>query len=146
MTLLMLLEMVASAFGDRLAIGTAARGLTYQQLLDRAANGSGVLADRGAKAVAYVGTSDLAFPIAVFAAAWAGIPLLPLNYRLSDEQVGALLANHDDVVVITDDPERAYSLPMTTGQTQRTPPPPRPAESGPQSLANVPATGTPEST
>ena len=39
MTLLMLLEMVASAFGDRLAIGTAAGGLTYQQLLDRAGAG-----------------------------------------------------------------------------------------------------------
>ena len=110
MTLLMLLEMVASGFGDRLAIGTSARGLTFQQLLDRVANGSAVLSARGSQAVAYVGTSDLAFPIALFSAAWAAVPLIPLNYRLSDEQLGSLLANHDDVLVITDDPERLAEL------------------------------------
>jgi acyl-CoA synthetase (AMP-forming)/AMP-acid ligase II len=106
----MLLEMVAAAFGDRLAVGTAARGLTYQQLLDRAGAGADAVRARGATSVAYVGTSDLALPIALFAAAWAGVPFLPLNYRLSDEQLGDLLAHHPGVLVVTDDPERLAAL------------------------------------
>ncbi|MEZ5179831.1 MAG: class I adenylate-forming enzyme family protein [Acidimicrobiales bacterium] len=110
MTLLMLLEMVAGAFGDRLAVGTGDRGLTYQQLHDRAGGGAAVLRSRRARAVAYVGTSDLALPVALFAAAWAGVPFLPLNYRLSDEQLGALLAEHPGVLVVTDAPDRIRAL------------------------------------
>jgi acyl-CoA synthetase (AMP-forming)/AMP-acid ligase II len=102
-TLLMLLEMVASAFGDRIAIGTAAHGLTYQQLHDRAGAGAEVLRGRGARHLAYVGTSEMAFPVALFASAWAGVPFLPLNYRLSDDQLRDLLANHADVLVVADD-------------------------------------------
>jgi len=110
MTLWMLLEMVASAFGDRLGLGTAARGLTYQQLVDRAAGGGTAALERGAKAIAYVGQTDLAFPVAIFASAWAGVPFLPLNYRLSDEQLTALLSHHDDVLVLTDDTERLAAM------------------------------------
>ena len=40
MTLLMLLEMIVSAFGERLGIGTSDDGLTYQQLQDRAGAGA----------------------------------------------------------------------------------------------------------
>jgi acyl-CoA synthetase (AMP-forming)/AMP-acid ligase II len=110
MTLLMLLEMVASGFGDRLAVGTAADGLTYRQLLDRAAAGAAVLDARDAQAVAYVGVSDLALPVALFAAAWAGVPFIPLNYRLADDQLAALLAEHDGAVVVTDDVDRVQAL------------------------------------
>ncbi len=103
MTLLMLLEMIASAFGDRLGLGTSARGLTYQQLHDRAGAGAEVLRAHGAQHLAYVGTSDEAFPVALFASAWAGVPFIPLNYRLGGEQLRGLLASHADVLVIADD-------------------------------------------
>ena len=109
-TLMMLLQMVASAFGDRLGVGTAARGLTYADLADRATRGGGIVSERGAGAVAYLGTTDLAFPVALFAAAWAGVPFIPLNYRLSDEQLGSLLAQHPGLLVITDDPDRVRVL------------------------------------
>ncbi len=103
MTLLMLLEMIASAFGDRLGIGTASGGLTYQQLHDRAGAGAEVIRSHGARHVAYVGTSDAAFPVSLFASAWAGVPFIPLNYRLGEEQLRALLSGHDDVLVIADE-------------------------------------------
>ncbi len=103
MTLLMLLEMVASTFGDRLAIGPAARGLTYQQLLDRAGAGAEVLRGSGARHLAYVASSDEAFPVALFASAWAGVPFIPLNYRLGEEQLRALLDRHEGVLVVTGD-------------------------------------------
>lgn len=117
MTLLMLLEMVASAFADRLAVGARDRGLTYGQLLDRAGRGADVLRGRGAGHLVHVGQSDLAFPVALFAAAWAGVPLVPLNYRLSDEQLAALLAGHDDVLLVTDAPERVAGLAATVMST-----------------------------
>jgi acyl-CoA synthetase (AMP-forming)/AMP-acid ligase II len=113
MTLLMLLEMIASAFGDRLGIGTANDGLTYQQLLDRAGAGAVGLRRAGAAHLAYVGGSDAAFPVALFAAAWAGVPFLPLNYRLGDDQLQALLANHADVLVVTDTPDRCQGAAAT---------------------------------
>ena len=102
MTLLMLLEMIAGAFGDRLAIGSLTDAITYQQLFDRAAAGAALIRARGAKHVAYIGPSDVGFPVALFACAWAGVPLIPLNYRLSAEQLASLLAKHDDTLVIGD--------------------------------------------
>ena len=103
MTLLMLLEMIASAFGDRLGIGTSASGLTYQQLHDRAGAGAEVIRSHGAKHLAFVGASGDAFPISLFASAWAGVPFIPLNYRSSQEQLCALLASHEDVLVVADE-------------------------------------------
>lgn len=110
MTLVLLLDMVVGAFGDRLAVGTRARGLTYAELSDRAARGGAIAAGIGARAVAYLGTTDLAFPVALFAAAWAGVPFIPLNYRLSDEQLESLLLEHDDLLVVTDSADRVRQL------------------------------------
>ncbi|HJR26403.1 MAG TPA: long-chain fatty acid--CoA ligase [Acidimicrobiales bacterium] len=112
MTLLMLLEMIASAFADRVAIGTAAGGITYGELLARAGAGAEVIRGHGAEHLAYVGESDVAFPVAVFAAAWAGVPLLPLNYRLADDQLQELLGQHDDVLVLTEEPTRVPGMPI----------------------------------
>ncbi len=114
MTLLMLLEMIASAFGDRVGIGTSARGLTYQDLYDRAGAGAEVLRRHGAQHLAYIGSSDEAFPVALFASAWAGVPFIPLNYRLGEEQLRSLLASHADVLVVADgdvwcDPAKALA-------------------------------------
>lgn len=110
MTLLMLLEMVAGAFADRVAVQIAGRRLTYEQLLDRSIAGGMALRSRGATAVVYLGQSDLAFPIALFAASWAGVPLIPVNYRLADEQLADLLANHEGALVIADDPNRLTGM------------------------------------
>ncbi len=103
MTLLLLLEMVAGAFADRIGIGRRRDGLTYQQLYQRAGSGAELIRRTGARHVAYIGTSGEAFPIALFASAWAGVPFLPLSYRLGAEPLAALLATHADVLVIADD-------------------------------------------
>jgi acyl-CoA synthetase (AMP-forming)/AMP-acid ligase II len=99
----MLLEMVVSAFAGRLGIGTAAHGLTYQQLHDRAGAGAALLRERGAQHLAYVASSDEAFPVALFASAWAGVPFIPLSYRMGAEQLCSLLDRHESVLVVADD-------------------------------------------
>jgi acyl-CoA synthetase (AMP-forming)/AMP-acid ligase II len=111
----MLLEMIASAFGDRRAVGSAAQGLTYRELHERAGAGATLLRRHAARHVAYLAASDAALPVALFASAWAGVPFLPLSYRLGDDQLAALLAHHDDVLVIADDAvlERCRALTAT---------------------------------
>jgi acyl-CoA synthetase (AMP-forming)/AMP-acid ligase II len=49
---------------------------------------------RGADALVYLDVNGPAFPVALFAAARAGVPLVPLNYRLGQRQLDALLARH----------------------------------------------------
>jgi acyl-CoA synthetase (AMP-forming)/AMP-acid ligase II len=65
----------------------------------------------GARHVAYVASSDEAFPVALFASAWAGVPFIPVNYRLAEEQLRSLLDRHEGVLVLADD----EALPLVSG-------------------------------
>jgi acyl-CoA synthetase (AMP-forming)/AMP-acid ligase II len=100
MNLLLLLDMVAAGRGDEVAVQAGDDRLTAAELLAAAWAGARVAA--GASALAYVGTNGLAFPIGLFAAAAAGLPFVPLNYRLSDEQLHALLAPLGDTLVVAE--------------------------------------------
>jgi acyl-CoA synthetase (AMP-forming)/AMP-acid ligase II len=98
---LLLLDMAASGHGDRVAARDGDAQLSYEQL-QRAA-WAAVSAFEDARHVAYVGANGLAYPIGLFGAAAAGVPFIPLNYRLPDEQIDNLLRHHDDVVVVADE-------------------------------------------
>ena len=102
MNLMMLLEMAAGGFGDRVAVGSRNGGLTFQQLFDQA----GAAADRfrasGAEVVAMADVSSTALPISLFGAAWADLPFAPLNYRLTDDELSALAARIAPAVVVLD--------------------------------------------
>jgi len=110
MDLLTLLEMVASGMGDRLLIGEKATGLTGEELRARAAAGGRIIADADVETVVYLGGNGPVFPVALFSAAAAHVPFLPLNYRLSDDQLGEIFSRQDSAYVITDSPERAAAL------------------------------------
>jgi len=56
----------------------------------------------GATGVVYCGTNDASFPIAVFGAAYAGLPFIPLNYRLGDEQLQPLVEANRGAVIIAE--------------------------------------------
>ncbi|SDH70893.1 class I adenylate-forming enzyme family protein, partial [Pseudonocardia oroxyli] len=56
--------------------------------------------------VVFLGGNGPAFPVALFAAAAAGVPFLPVNYRLSDGQVAGILGRHERPFVIAEDPAR----------------------------------------
>jgi acyl-CoA synthetase (AMP-forming)/AMP-acid ligase II len=100
MNLLLLLDMVAAGRGDEVALQAGDDRLTAGELLSGAWAGAAVA--EGAAALAYVGTNGLAFPIGLFAAAAAGVPFVPLNYRLSDEQLHDLLVPLGDTVVVAE--------------------------------------------
>jgi acyl-CoA synthetase (AMP-forming)/AMP-acid ligase II len=100
MNLMMLLEMAMSNDPDRIAISTGDSTLTCTQMHERAGAGASYLLDRGYDAVAYLGTNSSSLGVAVFAAAWAGIPFWPLNYRLARDQILALLETDERVLVL----------------------------------------------
>jgi acyl-CoA synthetase (AMP-forming)/AMP-acid ligase II len=57
----------------------------------------------------YLAVNGPAFPVAMFSAARAGVPLVPVNYRLGREQLDGLLANHPRALGIAD-PSQAEAL------------------------------------
>ena len=83
MSISLLLEMAVSADQDRAAISWGGKELTAGGLSDLADGGAGVITKLGAQHVAYVGTGAAMLPVLTFSAARAGVPVTPLNYRLS---------------------------------------------------------------
>ncbi|ROO87909.1 acyl-CoA synthetase (AMP-forming)/AMP-acid ligase II [Actinocorallia herbida] len=94
MNLTMLLDMAADGFGDRIIVGDREAGFTAERLRALAIGAARAVRDQGADAIIYLAVNGPAFPVAMFAAAYAGVPLVPVNYRLGADQLAALLANH----------------------------------------------------
>jgi acyl-CoA synthetase (AMP-forming)/AMP-acid ligase II len=99
----LLLDMIADAAPDRLALGHRAEGLTFGEARRRARHGAAWLEAQGGTAVAFVGLNGPALPIAVFAAGMLARPFAPLNYRLPDADLRKLLARTAPSVAIVDD-------------------------------------------
>jgi len=87
----MLLEMAADGMAERVAIGPAQGGTTYAGLLDDARRLAGLLHASGAERLVLVDVNSDIVPTLLFGAALAGIPFAPVNYRLADDQLAALL-------------------------------------------------------
>lgn len=102
MNLSMLLEMAADEFGDRVLIGGREDGLTATELRRAALRGAALAAEAGANAIVYLTSNGPAFPVALFAAAYAGVPLVPLDERLSAERLDALFAQQPGTLTIAD--------------------------------------------
>lgn len=86
-----LLDVAADTMGDRIAVGPRAGGLTYDELRARARVLGERVAAEGVDALSLADANGPAIPAALFAAAWAGVPYAPINYRLPDEQQRRLL-------------------------------------------------------
>jgi acyl-CoA synthetase (AMP-forming)/AMP-acid ligase II len=97
MNISMILEMAASA-GERPAVTVGDKSLTAPALL-RLAHAA-AWRFRRYPAVLYLGVNHLAYPVALFGAALAGVPFVPLNYRLSDQQLTGLQARHPGALVL----------------------------------------------
>jgi acyl-CoA synthetase (AMP-forming)/AMP-acid ligase II len=106
---MMMLDMATSGHPSRTAVGGSGDSLSYEDLYRRAGIAAARIRAHGMEHVAYIGTNSSAFAVAVFASAWAGVPILPINYRLGHDQIASLLAHHANVLVIADD-QAAASL------------------------------------
>ena len=96
----LVLDMAASGFPDRSALTVGGRSFNYADLAQWSWAASEVFKESEASGVVYVGTNGLAYPICLFGAAGASIPFIPLNYRLGDMQLRAILSAHPDAFVV----------------------------------------------
>jgi acyl-CoA synthetase (AMP-forming)/AMP-acid ligase II len=79
------------------------RSLSATELETLARAAAGRFGAAGSEHVGYCGVNGVAFPVALFGAALAGLPFVPLNYRLSDEQLAELLGRQPLTVVAAGD-------------------------------------------
>lgn len=102
MNISLILQMAADAGSDRVGLVCDGRHWTYSAL-QRAAQGAAAnILDSGCEYVALLDESSEAAPIGLFGAALAGVPYVPLNYRLADADLAGLLDRISPACVIGD--------------------------------------------
>lgn len=109
MNIATLLSIVAEALADRVAVQDEHSRLTYGDLDRLSTQLAHDVREGGYEALAMLDTNSVAFPSLFFAAAKAGVPFVPLNYRLTDEQLlrqGGMLGR----ALLVTDPEGAARL------------------------------------
>ena len=102
---MMLLEMANSMFSDRVAFTNSTDGssITYQQLFDCAGTSAGKALSSERDYFAIRDVNSLAMPIGLFGSSWAGLPFVPINYRLTEPEVDALLARVTPAYLVIED-------------------------------------------
>ncbi len=104
MNLLLLLEMAGAVDPDRPVFRFDDRQLTAAALQTDARRIGASLVAEGTSNLVFAAANSLAFPVAVFAASAAGIPLVPVNYRLADDRQNDILDRHPGALIVADEP------------------------------------------
>jgi acyl-CoA synthetase (AMP-forming)/AMP-acid ligase II len=99
----MLLQMATDGLPDRVAIGSGDGGITMSELARRARRVAAYLGEHDAERLVLVDVNSEAVPIALFGAALACRPFVPINYRLTDEQLRAIVARTAPALVVVGD-------------------------------------------
>ena len=104
MNVMMLLEMAAEAQSSRVAFKDALTGesISFGGLYKAAEAKAQVLREAGVSHCALLDTSNLTIPVALFASCWAGIPYVPINYRLTGDEIDGLLERVKPALLVTD--------------------------------------------
>ncbi|QDX80110.1 AMP-dependent synthetase [Denitratisoma sp. DHT3] len=103
MNLVMALEMAAECFADRIAVTSDGKSMTYGELLAAARTAAADIRASGCKYVGLLDINGLGVPIALFGAAYAGVPYVPMNYRLTKPEMEALLERIAPAYLVTSD-------------------------------------------
>lgn len=98
MTTSLLLDMATTAMPDRIAVGAT----TYSQLLETAHRVATGISGRAVRTLGYLGLNGPHLPALLFGSGLAGVPLAPLNYRLTDAQLADALTRLAPIAVVTD--------------------------------------------
>ncbi|MCU1393783.1 MAG: AMP-dependent synthetase and ligase [Ilumatobacteraceae bacterium] len=98
-----LLEVVSPVLGDRPIVTDPAGSVTAEELDAGARNIGAWLAATSARQLVLIDVNSRTVPLALFGAANAGIPFTPVNYRLADDRLQALLARTAPSIVVVGD-------------------------------------------
>jgi len=101
MNIATILDMAAEAFGDRIGVVCGEARLSYAELRNAAWNAAEAIKASGASYVALLDVTSPAAPVALFAAAYAGVPYVPLNYRLTKAEINELVARVAPAYLVT---------------------------------------------
>ncbi len=101
MHLASLVEMVESGFDERVLLGDVDQPITGAKLGQLVRAGASTIADRY-QSVVYVGENHPQLPVALFSAAWAGVPFVPVNYRLETHHLNDLIERQPGALVLAD--------------------------------------------
>jgi acyl-CoA synthetase (AMP-forming)/AMP-acid ligase II len=118
MNISLILQMAAETEPDRIGLVCDGRRWSYGALYRAARGAARVIAQSGCSHVSLLDESSEAAAIALFGAALAGIPYVPLNYRLADADLAALLHRIAPGFVIGD-AERVGRLAPADGHVTR---------------------------
>lgn len=111
MNVSLLLQMAAEACPDRRALTHEGHDYTYTELYEGAKQAAKIFSSSGCDYVALLDISSPAVPVALMGAAMAGLPYVPINYRLSEQQIRDLLGRVEPVyLVIADGDRERYHL------------------------------------
>ena len=110
MNISLFLQMAAEACPDRPAVTHDGNHYSYAQLFDAATHAAQTFETAGCQYVSLLDVSSPAVPIALMGAAMAGIPYVPLNYRLSEEQILPLFDRISPAYLITGEREDNYDF------------------------------------
>ncbi len=110
MNIALFLQMAAEACPDRRALTHDGNHYTYAELFNAAKRAAYHFSTANCKFVSLLDTSNPAVPIALMGAAIAGVPYVPLNYRLSKEQIVPLLERISPAYLISGPRDEAYDF------------------------------------
>ncbi len=99
----LLLDIAADAAAPRIALGSGDEAIDFAGYRARASRAAAWLASRCKANVAFLGMNGDALPLLLFASGIAGMPFVPLNYRLADADLNRLVARTAPAVLIADD-------------------------------------------
>lgn len=99
----LLLDLTADVVPDRKALGSLADGLDFAAMRGNARSVAAWLAASQAENAVFVGLNGNALPVLMFASGMAGLPFVPVNYRLPDADLRKLIARTVPSVVVVDD-------------------------------------------
>jgi acyl-CoA synthetase (AMP-forming)/AMP-acid ligase II len=96
------LDLVVEGHRHREILTASGTHVDAAQLRAAAYQGSREVRASGAEIVVFLGENGVAFPLALFAAAGAGVPLLPLNYRLAPDALREIIGRYEKALVVSD--------------------------------------------
>ena len=100
MNIHLILQMAVEAMGNREAIVSGESRTTFAELADMAKSVAGQVADN--EKIGFLSENSPQMPAALFGAALAGTLFIPLNYRLAEDRLNALLERTAPAMLLTD--------------------------------------------
>lgn len=113
----MLSAMAADGMGHRIAAGGLTGRLTFAELDLRARRVGSLLAAENVERLGMIDLNSDAVPLALLGAAYAGVPFAPLNYRLADDRLRAVVERLAPATVVVADDAVAERIGPLAGVT-----------------------------